>query len=328
MLVVVAGFALAASIFGGVSSASGAGKSSTTGVVVIQTRLGLANSAAAGTGMVLTSSGEVLTNNHVIRGATQIRVRVTAKGRTYRARVVGYSVSADVALLKLADASGLATVSVGNSSTVELGDDVRAVGNARGTGTLTTKQGSITGLGRTITVSDGEGLSARLTHLLETDAGVESGDSGGPLLDTAGRVVGMTAAASFEFGARSTSSDGYAIPINRAMSIARQIERSQSSASVHIGATPFLGVSADARSFGDVGGVVVAGVQEGSPAARAGLDAGDTIVSFNGNAVTTYSKLVARLLRWHPGDKVRLAWVDSFGTRDAGTVILTSGPPQ
>ena len=297
-------------------------------MALIQTRLGLANSAAAGTGMVLTSTGEVLTNNHVIRGATQIRVRVTAKGRTYRARVLGYSVSADVALLKLVGASGLATVSVGNSSTVELGDDVTAVGNAGGTGKLTTKQGSITALGRSITVSDGQGLSARLTHLLETDAGVESGDSGGPLLDTAGRVVGMTAAASFAFGARSTSSDGYAIPINRAMSIVRQIERSQSSASVHIGATPFLGVSADTRSFGDVGGVVVAGVQEGSPAARAGLDAGDTIVSFNGNAVTTYSKLVARLLRWHPGDKVRLAWVDRFGIRDAGTVVLTSGPPQ
>lgn len=319
---------LAAGMLGGGSQASGARGSSTTGVVVIQTRLGLANSTATGTGMVLAASGEVVTNNHVIRGATQIRVRVTATGRTYRARVLGYSVSADVALLKLVGASGLETVSVGNSSTVELGDDVTAVGNAGGTGKLTTKKGAITGLGRTITVDDGQGGAARLTHLLETNAGIESGDSGGPLLDTAGRVIGMTAAASFELGSRSTSSDGYAIPINRAILIVRQVERGDSSVSVHIGATPFLGISADTRPFGEVGGVVVAGVKNGSPAARVGLAAGDVIVSFNGNAVRTYSKLVSRLLRWHPGDTVRIAWVDGFGSRDAARVTLASGPPQ
>jgi len=329
MLVAAGALALAAGMFGGISQASGAAGSSTTGVVVIQTRLGLTNSTAAGTGMVLTSSGEVLTNNHVIRGATQIRVRVTATGRTYRARVLGYSVAADVALLKLTGASGLETVSVGNSSTVRLGDDVTAVGNAGGTGRLTTKQGAITGLGRTITVGDDQGTRARLTHLLETNAGVQPGDSGGPLLDSAGRVIGMTAAASIELGSRSTSSDGYAIPINRATSIARQIERGDSSVSVHIGATPFLGVSvAGSGPFGEVRGVVVAGVKAGSPAARAGLQAGDVIVSFNGNAVRTYSKLVSRLLRWHPGDMVRIAWADEFGSRDVATVTLKSGPPQ
>ena len=319
---------MTAGMLGGISQASGARASNTTGVVVIQTRLGLANSTAAGTGMVITSSGGVLTNNHVIRGATQIRVRVTPTGRTYGARVLGYSVSADVALLKLTGASKLATVAVGNSSTVELGDAVTAVGNAGGTGSLTTKEGAITGVGRTITVNDGQGTEARLTHLLETDAGVEPGDSGGAVLDGNGRVIGMTAAASFQLGSRSTSSDGYAIPINRALSIARQIERGDSSASIHIGATPFLGISANTRPFGDAGGVAVAGVNEGSPAARAGLTAGDLIVSFNGNAVPTYSKLVSRLLRWHPGDKVRLAWVDGFGTRASATVTLTSGPPQ
>jgi S1-C subfamily serine protease len=148
------------------------------------------------------------------------------------------------------------------------------------------------------------------------------------VLDTAGRVIGMTAAASFELGSRSTSSDGYAIPINRVVSIARQIERGASSASVHIGATPFLGVSADTRPFAEDGGVLVAGVQAGSPAAKAGLATGDVIVAFNGNAVPTYAKLVSRMLRWHPGDTVRLTWIDGFGTRDAATVKLTSGPPQ
>jgi S1-C subfamily serine protease len=319
---------MAAGLLSGSSSAPAAVGSSTTGVVVIQTRLGPTDSTAAGTGMVLTPSGEVLTNNHVIRGATRIRVRVPATGRTYSARVLGYSVAADVALLKLTGASALVTVSVGNSSKVELGDDVTAVGNAGGTGRLTTKEGAITGIGREITVNDGQGNEARLTHLLETDAGVAPGDSGGAVLDTAGRVIGMTAAASFELGSRSTSSDGYAIPINRVVSIARQIERGSSSASVHIGATPFLGISADTRPLTEDRGVLVAGVQAGSPAARAGLAAGDAIVAFNGNAVPTYSKLVARMLRWHPGDTVRLTWIDEFGTRDAATVKLTSGPPQ
>ena len=323
-LAVLAALALTATAFGSASQASGASGSSTTGVVVIQTHLGLSNGTAAATGMVLTSSGEVLTNNHVIRGATQIRARVPATGRTYGARVLGYSVSADVALLKLTGASGLDTVSLGNSSTVELGDDVTAVGNAGGTGTLTTKTGEITGIGRTITVGDGQGTTGRLVNLLETDAGLRPGDSGGPLLDSIGRVIGMSAAASIQLGFRSTGNDGYAIPINRAAAIAHQIERGDSSASVHIGATPFLGLTV----AGDAGGVLVAGVKAGSPAARAGLGAGDMIVSFNGNAVRTYAKLVARLLRWHPGDMVRLAWVDEFGTRDAATVTLTSGPPQ
>jgi S1-C subfamily serine protease len=328
-LSVFAALALAAAAFGAVSHASGARASSTSGVVVIQTRLGLSNGSGAATGMVITSSGEVLTNNHVIRGATQIRVRIPATGRVYGARVLGYSVSADVALLKLAGATGLDTVSIGNSSTVGLGDDVTAVGNAGGTGRLTTKSGQITGVGRTITVGDGQGISARLAHLLETDAGLRPGDSGGPLLDSAGRVIGMSAAASIELGSRTTASDGYAIPINRATSIAGRIERGDSSVSVHIGATPFLGVSvAGSRSFGGTGGLTVAGVETGSPAARAGLEAGDVIVSFNGNAVRTYSKLVSRLLRWHPGDTARIAWVDGFGSRDAAIVTLTSGPPQ
>jgi S1-C subfamily serine protease len=329
VFVAAAGLALATGIVSGTPSARGAPRSSTTGVVVIQTQLGLANGSAAATGIVLTSSGEILTNNHVVRGATQIRVRVPATGRTYGARVLGYSVSADVALVRLSGASGLSTVSLGNSSTVRRGDDVTAVGNAGGTGKLTKKDGTITGIGRTIRVKDGEGGTAHLTHLLETNAGVQPGDSGGPLLDSAGRVIGMTAAASFELGSRSTPSDGYAIPIDRATSIASQIERATSSASVHIGATPFLGISVgEPGMFGDVDGVAVAGIRDGSPAARAGLGAGDVIVSFNGNAVRSYSNLVARLLRWHPGDIVRLVWVDSFGTRDAAKVTLATGPPQ
>ena len=320
-LVAAATLTLAAS-----PSASASRAALTTGVLEIQTRYALSNGAGAGTGMVLTSSGEVLTNNHVIRGATQIRVRVPG-GRTYLARVLGYSISADIALLKLRGASGLRTVSLGNSSTVEIGDEVTAVGNAGGTGTLTVKEGTITGRGVTITVGTGES-SARLSRVLETSADLSQGDSGGPLLDSAGRVVGVNAAASVS---RSGDSDGYAVPINRAKTIATQIRAGTSTASVHVGPTPFLGISlgsSDEPGSTGTAGVLVGGVSPGSPAARAGLERGDVIVSFNGNAVRSSSNLVTRLLRWNPGDRVRIGWVDAFGARDDAIVTLASGPPQ
>src|SRR5437660_11226788 len=124
-----------------------------TGVVVVETNLAYQNGAAAGTGMVLTSSGEVLTNNHVIRGATTIKVIVPQTKKTYTARVLGYDLTADVALLQLNNASALSTVSVGDSSKVTNGQSVTAVGNAGGSGSLTVTTGAITGLHRTIAVS-------------------------------------------------------------------------------------------------------------------------------------------------------------------------------
>jgi S1-C subfamily serine protease len=139
----------------------------------------------------------------------------------------------------------------------------------------------------------------------------------------------MNAAASASPRFRSDESDGYAIPINRATSIARRIESGTSSTSIHVGPTPFLGILVDRSSGDDVSrGVLVKGVTAGSPAARAGIGGGDLIVSLNGNAVRTYSKLVALLLRWHPGDTVHVAWLDKLGGRQAATVTLASGPPQ
>ena len=299
----------------------------TTGVVEIQTRYASSSGGGAATGIVLTSSGRVLTNNHVIRGAVRIRVRVP-EGRTYSAQVLGYSVGADVALLQLRGAAGLDTVALGNSSTVEVGDEVTAVGNAGGTGTLMTKEGTIVDRGVSVPLSDGQGGRTRLTRLLETSADLQQGDSGGPLLDTSGRVIGVNAAASFS---PSGDSDGYAIPINRATAIVRQIDTGRTTSTIHVGATPFLGViagSPDALGDSVARGVPVVGVRAGSPAARAGLERGDVIVSLNGNAVRNSSELVARLLRWHPGDTVRVEWVDAVGERASARVTLASGPAQ
>jgi S1-C subfamily serine protease len=298
----------------------------TTGVVTIQTRLGYADVAAAGTGMVLSTSGDVLTNNHVIRGATSIRVTVPGTGRAYTGRVLGYDIGNDVAVLRLQGASGLDTVSLGDSSRVKAGHAVTAVGNAGGTGSLTTESGTITRVGRSITVNDGQGGTARLRGLMETDADLQPGDSGGPLLDQNGKVIGMNAAATATFAFRGGGSDGFAIPINRVSTIAGQIRSGHGSGTVHVGATPFLGIGLEDGS--DSSGGLVTAVAPGSPADRAGLDAGDVIVSFDGRAVHTRAGLVTLLLRRRPGAKVRLSWVDQLGDREASTVSLASGPPQ
>jgi S1-C subfamily serine protease len=303
-----------------------------TGVVVVETNLAYQNGAAAGTGMVLTSSGEVLTNNHVIRGATTIKVIVPQTKKTYTARVLGYDVTADVALLQLKDASGLSTVSIGDSSKVTNGQSVTAVGNAGGTGSLTVTTGTITGLHRTITVSEDQGDAVQLRNLVETNASLQPGDSGGPLLNSADQVVGMDSAASAGFSFQQSGSDAYAIPIDTAMTIAKQIAAGNSSAQVHVGGTAFLGVDVQPSGYFRGGafaaGEAVVGVVPGSPAAKAGIVAGDVITAVNGRAVNSPTAVVAQLLPRHPGDKVKVKWVDqSTGTHTA-SVTLASGPPQ
>jgi len=298
-----------------------------TGVVVVDTNLAYENGSAAGTGIVLTSNGEVLTNNHVVRGATTIHVVLPQTKRRYTARVLGYNVTADVALLQLQHASGLATVSIGDSSTLRRGQSVTAVGNAGGTGSLTVTTGRITGLGRTITVNDDQGGSVQLIDLLETDAPLRPGDSGGPLLDSASRVIGMDSAASPSFSFRG-SSDGYAIPINRAVTIAKQIVAGHGSAQVHVGTTAFLGVQAQPAGAFGTGGVLVGGVVSGGPVAHAGVVAGDVLTALNGRAVASPVELVSALLVHHPGDRVTLRWSDASGEVHTATITLASGPPQ
>ena len=168
------------------------------GLVDVVSTLGDENGEAAGTGMVLTSTGEVLTNNHVIDGATSISVTDIGNGRTYKASVVGYDKTQDVAVLQLQDASGLTTVSLGNSATVSTGQSVVAIGNAEGKGGQpSVVTGSVTALNQSITASDeGSGSSEQLTGLIETNAPIEPGDSGGSLVNSAGQVIGMDTAAS------------------------------------------------------------------------------------------------------------------------------------
>lgn len=298
-----------------------------TGVVVIETNLAYQNAAAAGTGIVLTSSGRILTNNHVIAGATTIRVVVPKTTHTYTARVAGYDTTADVAVLQLQKASNLKTVTTGDASSLKLGARVTAVGNAGGTGRLTSSRGNVTGLHKSITVQGDDGTTEQLTGLIETNAALQPGDSGGPLLNSAGRVVGIdTAASSGSPFAVSASNDGYAIPIGKATTIAKQIVSGKSSTTVHIGATAFLGVQLEPSFAGQ--GATIVGVVPGAPAAAAGLVPGDVIIAVAGKAVSGPSDVAPIILTHKPGDKVTITYSDASGQTQSASVTLASGPPQ
>lgn len=301
-----------------------------TGVVNVRTMLGYQQGAAAGTGIVLTSNGEVLTNNHVIRGATSVRVVVPGTGRSYKATVIGYDVADDVAVLQLSGASNLRTATLGNSSKLHVGQQVTATGNAGGTGKLQSVSGKITGLGRAITATDEQNGAERLTGLIEFDAAIEPGDSGGPLTDSSNHVVGMDTAASVGFSFQSATTDAYAIPINHALTVAKQIAAGRSTTSVHVGGTPFLGVQIGDGGFGfggsASGGGLVAGVVPGGPASKAGLSAGDVITSIAGHTVASSGDVLTALLTQTPGSTVQVTWVDELGAEQTATVTLANGP--
>jgi S1-C subfamily serine protease len=214
------------------------------GMVLINSSLQYSSEAGAGTGMVINSDGLVLTNNHVIEGSTKLSATVVSTGKTYPATVLGYSKTGDIALIKLTGASGLKTVPLGNSSAVKKGDPVVALGNAQGQGSIVPAAGQITGINQTITASDqgGEITSETLHGMLSTDASIVSGDSGGPLSNASGQVIGMdTAGDSVNVGEQAPTA-GFAIPINTALSVARQIAAGHASSSVSIGYPPFIGI--------------------------------------------------------------------------------------
>jgi S1-C subfamily serine protease len=311
-------------------------------LVDIETTLSYANEEAFGTGMLLTSSGEVLTNNHVIEDASSINVTDVGNGRTYKAKVVGYDPTADLAVLQLEDASGLATVSLGSSSSVRKGEPVVGIGNAGGTGgTPSFAGGRVIALGQSITANDAaDGTSEQLTGLMETNANIQPGDSGGPLVNASGKVIGIDTAASagFSFGqAESAATQAFSIPIDTALKVAGEITTGRSSPLVHIGPTGFLGVQFASQNGGRRGfgqpppsssGAEIESVVSGSPASRAGLVAGDTIVSFAGRSVTSANTLMTTIASEKPGVTVSLGYNDFLGSEHTVTVQLASGPPQ
>jgi S1-C subfamily serine protease len=316
-------------------------------IVDVVTTLGYQNGQAAGTGIVLTSNGEVLTNHHVVQGATTISVKLSNSSRTYPANVVGIDATGDIAVLQAQGASGLSTAPLGNSSAVTVGQSVVAIGNALNKpGPPTVTEGAVTALGRSITVSGDNGNVERLQNLLETSAPLQPGNSGGPLFDTTGDVIGINTAASSGAIPDAGTSDGFAIPINDALTIAHQIDAGHASDTVHIGPSAFLGIQVRSASQGAQGGfgggasngsgadtggsngsgVLVAGVEPGTPAASAGISTGDEIIAVGGTTVSSASDVTSALSTKHPGDTISITWVGQDNAQHQATVRLASGP--
>ena len=447
-----AGLAIAATAVGSYAAVQGGGSatghattSSTTtlttaqiaakvdpGLVDVISTLGDQSATAEGTGIVLTSTGEVLTNNHVIDGATSVKVVDIGNGKTYTATVVGYDKTKDVAVLKLQNASGLQTAPLGDSSSVAVGQNVTALGNAEGKGgTPAVATGQVTALNQSITASD-EGSSSnseQLTGMIQSNAPIQPGDSGGSLVNSSGQVIGMDTAASSASDSPSSQADtpgasnggsgdsgtgssgtttatqAFSIPINTAVTIAQEIVAGDASSTIHIGATGFLGIevapagssstgssstggsgdggfgstggssdggfgstggssdggfgstggssdggfgfgdgSSSDGGFGSTGGssdggfgstggtgtttsgATVEGTLSGSPAATAGLAAGDVITSVAGQTVTDPTQISTILSSDHPGDKVTVTWTDTSGASHTASITLASGP--
>ena len=346
------------------------------GLVDITSTLKYNSETAEGTGMIISSSGLVLTNNHVIDEATAVQAKLVDPGHnsslSYPAQVVGYDATDDVALLQLQGASGLPTVTFGNSSQVRLGTQVLALGNAEGQGGAKAAAGIINALNRSIQASDeGSNSTEDLNHMLQTNAPIKQGDSGGALANNAGQVIGMITAANTSTSSQIGSSGGtlgFAIPINSALTIARQIASGQQSATVYIGLPGFLGVEVATSSSPDpqqqaadeaqggggraasgggpacqatnqpagipahvapiAAGALILGVLCNTAATSAGMVPGDVITSVAGQPITTPNSLTGITAKYHPNDIVSVIWVSLNGIEHTTRMMLGPGPAR
>jgi S1-C subfamily serine protease len=333
-------------------------------VVDVTSTLRYDGETAYGTGFVIDGRAAlVLTNNHVIRDATSVTARLTATGKTYPARIVGTDLSADVAVLQLQGVTGLTAAPLGDSAAVAPGMPVLAIGNQAGKGGLPAiAPGVIDAAGRTIQATDGtSGLIETLRDMLQTSAHIEPGDSGGPLADSAGMVIGMDTAAG-----TGPQSVGYAIPINAAMAVERQIAAGHRGPGIMIGVRGFLGVvvpstatsspQQQARQEQGIGtggggsrspqgcvdmesqsgvpariaparsGALVDGVLCGTGAAVAGISPGDVITAAAGRPVTSPDALTVIMNESRPGTVVAVTWVAVTGTTRTSLIRLEVAP--
>jgi S1-C subfamily serine protease len=282
--------------------------------------------SGAGTGVVISADGDVITNNHVIEGATEIQVTSVTTGAIFPGTVVGTDPVNDVAVVHLVGATKLTVAPIGDSDAVKIGDAVAAIGNAGGQGgEPDVAEGNVIALHQTITAADLDGSNSRtLTDLIQVDANAQPGDSGGPLVSAKAEVIGIDVAGSAPRGRRpSATHEGYAIPINRAMAIAKQIQANPSAPGAPGSASPatpalgggYLGIQVAVATTGT--GATVVAVQANSPAAAAGLKAGDVITAVDGTELTAPTDLSAILAKHQGGDTVTITWRSPDGAHQA-----------
>lgn len=298
---------------------------------VFQTASG--SGTAAGTGMILTSSGEGLTNNHVVAGATSITVQIAGRAGSYVASVIGVDPTADVALIQIDGVSGLPTATLADSSALQAGESVVAIGNAGGAGGApSVTQGTIVALGQSITATDGA-TSEQLTGMIQSNATIAPGDSGGPLVNAAGQVVGMITAG--QSTSRSGATEvGFAIPTDDALTVVNEIRAGHASSQVILGQVGYLGISvtdltpaiATQLGLNITAGAVVVGVMSGSPADQAGLAQNAVITEVAGNPISSTTDLGNALHSLKPGDQVQVTWTDQASAGHTAAITLTTGP--
>jgi S1-C subfamily serine protease len=304
---------------GGTTTGNAVATAQSAGVVLIEAETG--SGIAAGTGMILTADGRVLTNYHVVAGSSKVSVTEADSGNTYTATVVGFDQARDVALLQLKDASGLTTVTV-DKDQVAVGDAIAAVGNASGEGELVKAAGTVTATDQSLTVSSDSpwGSSEDLSGLVQTSAPAVPGDSGGPMFDAQNEVLGMTTAGSTK------ERTSYAVPIATALAVVNQIASGQDAGTVRVGPAGYLGIKvADAES-GSTTGKTITQVVAGSPADEAGVVSGSKLTRVGDTAIRASANLATVIRALEPGQQVTIEWTTPNGARKSATVTLGSSP--
>ncbi len=271
------------------------------------------SSAAAGTGIIVSSDGYILTNKHVISGASTVTV-VLDDGTTYEnVNIVATDPLNDVAFLKIENVSDLTAATLGDSKTIAVGQQVIAIGNALGEYQNTVTSGIVSGTGRSVVASDGSGTTTEtLSDMIQTDAAINSGNSGGPLVNAAGEVIGINTATS-----TSAENMGFAIPISSVKGMLAQLTETGSAKRTYLGVYVTEITAEIAKNYNlpvSEGAYIYSSsnysaVVSGSPAAKAGLRDKDIVTKVNGVSVGAAGSLTNLIGEYKPGDTVQLTVV-------------------
>ena len=275
-----------------------------------------------GAGVILSASGEVVTTYNVVNGAVSIAAELGGTGARFAATTFALSPSKGVAVLQLINAAGLGTANIGDSSGIKVGDRVTAIGAAQGGHAgIVEDEGAVVSVEQsTISSQPGGANPESLDGLIEFNSAVPGAGSGGPLLDASGRLVGLDTASDDARAPASSSSSGFAIPIDRVMTIVHDVNTNTKSPDILQGHGAYLGIEV-LNSAVPPGALIIA-VDPGTPAQVVGMAAEDVIVSVDGTGVGSVAALRDQLERHHGGDRVLVGWVDPAGRHHSATVQL------